>query len=135
MQTRRASARGASWRPPCLRCTRMSCGTLAATRSALFGGCERRSIRAFNARDRQRESPAYDRLSGLDHAIDVVTVDGAPLVLDNQVQDVTPAAGNERYQPYYALNDRGWWAYDLSESDALPSEANFAGSGFRLARY
>jgi predicted transglutaminase-like cysteine proteinase len=78
---------------------------------------------------------AYDRLSGLDHAVDVVTVDGAQLVLDNQVQDVTPAMGNQRYRPYYALNDRGWWAYDVSDSDALPPAAQFADSGFRLARY
>jgi predicted transglutaminase-like cysteine proteinase len=78
---------------------------------------------------------AYDQLSGFDHAVDVVTVDGAQLVLDNQVQDVTPAMGNQRYRPYYALNDRGWWAYDVSDSDALPPAAQFADSGFRLARY
>jgi predicted transglutaminase-like cysteine proteinase len=78
---------------------------------------------------------AYDRLSGLDHAVDIVTVDGTPLVLDSQVQDVTPAMGNRRYRPYYALNDRGWWVYDVSDSDTLPPVTNFAGGGFRLARY
>jgi hypothetical protein len=64
-----------------------------------------------------------------------VAVDGAQLVLDNQVQDVTPAMGNQRYRPYYALNDRGWWLYDVSDSEALPPAAHVAGSGFRLARY
>lgn len=77
-----------------------------------------------------------ERLRGLDHAIDIVTVDGAQLVLDNQVQEVTPAAGNQRYQPYYALNDLGWWIYGVTESRASSAQAlHVPANDFRFARY
>jgi predicted transglutaminase-like cysteine proteinase len=50
-----------------------------------------------------------DMVKFLDHAILVVYVDGEPLVLDNQVRDVTPAARVDRYVPYYSINRTGWW--------------------------
>ena len=45
----------------------------------------------------------------LDHAILVVYVDGEPLVLDNQIKEVTPAARVTGYVPYYSINRTGWW--------------------------
>lgn len=77
-----------------------------------------------------------DTLRGLDHAIDIVTIEGVQLVLDNQVRDVTPAQGNLRYQPYYALNDQGWWIYGIAQSHMTLAQATqVTGSAFRLARY
>jgi predicted transglutaminase-like cysteine proteinase len=75
-----------------------------------------------------------DTLRGLDHAIDIVTVDGAALVLDNQVQEVTPAVGNQRYQPYYALNDQGWWIAKPTRA-ALSPAGYFPANNFQLARH
>lgn len=73
-----------------------------------------------------------DMLRGLDHAIDIVTVDGAPLVLDNQVEEVTPAEGYKRYQPYYALNDQNWW---ITKPARAVSGASFPATTFQLARH
>jgi predicted transglutaminase-like cysteine proteinase len=74
-----------------------------------------------------------DTLRGLDHAIDIVTVDGTQLVLDNQVQEVTPAEGYQRYQPYYAVNDRGW---SIAKQTRAVSPVGYApANNFQLARH
>jgi len=52
-----------------------------------------------------------DEYLSLDHAIAVVYVDDEPLVLDNQIKDVVPAAQLNRYVPYYAINRTGWWYF------------------------
>ena len=51
----------------------------------------------------------HDRVTGLDHAVTVVYVDGEALVLDNQVRDVLPSSRLTRYVPYYSINRTGWW--------------------------
>ena len=51
----------------------------------------------------------HDRVTGLDHAVTVVYVDGEALVLDNQVRDVLPSSRLGRYVPYYSINRTGWW--------------------------
>ena len=54
----------------------------------------------------------HDNQVELDHAITVVDVDGVSLALDNQMATVVPAQSlQQRYSPYYALNDFGWWSY------------------------
>ncbi len=50
-----------------------------------------------------------DTAKGLDHAVTIVYVDGAALVLDNQDQTVVPASPHGRYRPYYSINRAGWW--------------------------
>jgi predicted transglutaminase-like cysteine proteinase len=52
-----------------------------------------------------------DTVKALDHAILVVYVDGDPLVLDNQIKQVTRAAELDRYTPYYSINRTGWWSH------------------------
>jgi predicted transglutaminase-like cysteine proteinase len=49
---------------------------------------------------------------GLDHAVTVAYVDGEALMLDNQIPEVVPVSGIHHYQPYYSINETGWWLHD-----------------------
>ena len=53
-----------------------------------------------------------DRRLGLDHAVTVAYVDGEALMLDNQIPEVVPVASVHHYQPYYSINETGWWLHD-----------------------
>ena len=53
-----------------------------------------------------------DRRLGLDHAVTVAYVDGEALMLDNQIPEVVSAASVHHYQPYYSINETGWWLHD-----------------------
>jgi predicted transglutaminase-like cysteine proteinase len=53
-----------------------------------------------------------DRRLDLDHAVTVAYVDGEALMLDNQIPDVVPVARVHHYQPYYSINESGWWLHD-----------------------
>ncbi len=53
-----------------------------------------------------------DRRLNLDHAVMIAYVDGEALMLDNQIPDVVPVAGIHHYQPYYSINETGWWLHD-----------------------
>ena len=48
---------------------------------------------------------------GLDHAVTVVYVDGDALVLDNQRRNIVAAREVRHYQPYYSINEQGWWLH------------------------
>src|SRR5690242_16694870 len=48
---------------------------------------------------------------GLDHAVTVAYVDGEAFLLDNQIGTVVPADSVHHYQPYYSINERGWWLH------------------------
>jgi predicted transglutaminase-like cysteine proteinase len=48
---------------------------------------------------------------GLDHAVTVAYVGGEALMLDNQLRDVVPTASVRNYQPYYSINEQGWWLH------------------------
>jgi predicted transglutaminase-like cysteine proteinase len=48
---------------------------------------------------------------GLDHAVTVAYVDGKALLLDNQMAAVVPADSVRHYQPYYSINEAGWWLH------------------------
>lgn len=84
----------------------------------------------------------HDNQMQLDHAITVVDVDGVSLALDNQMAAVIPAQSlQQRYSPYYALNDLGWWPYASSGVARLvwqPPTTNTAAlfvSPFRVPQY
>jgi predicted transglutaminase-like cysteine proteinase len=47
----------------------------------------------------------------IDHAVLAVYVDGAPLLLDNLRRDIVPASAATAYQPYYSINESGWWLH------------------------
>jgi len=53
-----------------------------------------------------------DRRLGLDHAVTVVYVGGEALMLDNQFPEVVPVSSVHHYQPYYSINETGWWLHD-----------------------
>ncbi len=53
-----------------------------------------------------------DRRLGLDHAVTVAYVDGEALMLDNQTPGVVPVTDIHYYQPYYSINETGWWLHD-----------------------
>lgn len=48
---------------------------------------------------------------GLDHAVTVAYVEGEALLLDNQISSVVPADSVHHYQPYYSINEAGWWLH------------------------
>lgn len=78
----------------------------------------------------------HDSVSQLDHAITLVTVDGEDLVLDNQVDDVLPAASVSRYTPYYSLNDGGIQIFAHPVVDRVAAQmALRPDGGFTVARY
>lgn len=78
----------------------------------------------------------HDSVSQLDHAITLVTVDGEDLVLDNQVDDVLPAASVSRYTPYYSLNDSGIQVFAHPVVDRVAAQmALRPDGGFTVARY
>ena len=59
-----------------------------------------------------------DRRRGLPHAVLAVrTADGVRL-LDNQSERLLDAARDDRYLPYYAVNERRRWLYRLPEQPA-----------------
>lgn len=53
----------------------------------------------------------HDERLGLDHAVTVAYVGGEALVLDNLRRAVVPAASVHEYQPYYSINEQGWWLH------------------------
>jgi len=53
-----------------------------------------------------------DRRLNLDHAVTVAYVDGEALMLDNQIPEVASVASIHHYQPYYSINETGWWLHD-----------------------
>ena len=53
----------------------------------------------------------HDERLGLDHAVTVAYVDGEALLLDNLRSAVMPAASVHDYQPYYSINEQGWWLH------------------------
>jgi predicted transglutaminase-like cysteine proteinase len=85
------------------------------------GDCEDYAIAKFYAlrdagvsTDNMRIVVLNDLNLGLGHAILVVYVDGTPLVLDNQIRQVVPAASIRHYKPVYSVNDKGWWLHRSS---------------------
>ena len=53
-----------------------------------------------------------DQRLGIDHAVAVAYVEGEALMLDNQIPDVVPVTSIHHYQPYYSINESGWWLHD-----------------------
>jgi predicted transglutaminase-like cysteine proteinase len=45
------------------------------------------------------------------HAVLIVDLDGQSLLLDNQIRNVVPVSSVHHYQPYYSLNETGWWMH------------------------
>lgn len=52
-----------------------------------------------------------DRKLGLDHAVTIAYVDGDALLLDNLRRAVVSATSAHEYQPYYSINEQGWWLH------------------------
>lgn len=48
---------------------------------------------------------------GLDHAVTVAYVEGEAFLLDNQISTVVPMDSVHHYQPYYSINEAGWWLH------------------------
>jgi predicted transglutaminase-like cysteine proteinase len=53
----------------------------------------------------------HDMRLGLDHAVTIAYVEGRVLLLDNQFAAVVPADSIYHYQPYYSINEEGWWLH------------------------
>jgi predicted transglutaminase-like cysteine proteinase len=52
-----------------------------------------------------------DMKLGLDHAVLVASLDGTGVMLDNQLPDVALVDSIRYYQPYYSINEEGWWLH------------------------
>jgi predicted transglutaminase-like cysteine proteinase len=52
-----------------------------------------------------------DTRLGLDHAVAVAYIEGEAMLLDNQIGAVVPADSLHHYQPYYSINEEGWWLH------------------------
>jgi predicted transglutaminase-like cysteine proteinase len=50
-------------------------------------------------------------LGGQGHAVLVVYDGDTAYLLDNQIEDVVPAAWVTTYQPVYSINDQAWWRH------------------------
>lgn len=61
--------------------------------------------------DLMRMVVLHDDLSGIDHAVLVVYVDGQTLILDNLRADIVPTRAVSYYHPYYSINENGWWKH------------------------
>jgi predicted transglutaminase-like cysteine proteinase len=80
------------------------------------GQCQDYAIAKFMALEQSgvpqealRLAVVRDTKTAADHAVAIVYVDGAALVLDNQNEVVLPASAHGRYRPYYSINRVGWW--------------------------
>jgi predicted transglutaminase-like cysteine proteinase len=102
------------------------------------GQCQDYAIAKFMALEQSgvpqealRLAVVRDTQKGADHAVAIVYVDGAALVLDNQNQAVVPASPHGRYRPYYSINRAGWW-YSVPETASTMRVARSgAGSALR----
>ena len=61
--------------------------------------------------ERLRLVVLHDAHLGLDHAVTVIYIDGTALMLDNQLRDMVPVDTVQHYQPYYSINEQGWWLH------------------------
>lgn len=52
-----------------------------------------------------------DTALGVDHAVTVAYAGSEALLLDNQIGAVVPADSIHHYQPYYSINEDGWWLH------------------------
>jgi hypothetical protein len=52
-----------------------------------------------------------DTRVGLDHAVVVAYAGGRALMLDSQFATVVPVDSVHHYQPYYSINEEGWWLH------------------------
>jgi predicted transglutaminase-like cysteine proteinase len=64
--------------------------------------------------DKMRIVVLMDLNLNLVHAVLVVDVGGQSLLLDNQIRSVVPVTTVHHYQPYYSLNEDGWWMHKKS---------------------
>lgn len=61
--------------------------------------------------DQLRVAIVHDMVLNIPHAVAIVYTPDMALVLDNQVQSVTDAAHNDRYLPFYSINEKSWWLH------------------------
>jgi len=52
-----------------------------------------------------------DMRQSADHAVLVAYVGGESLILDNQLPEVVASARITWYEPYYSINETGWWLH------------------------
>ncbi len=70
------------------------------------------SLRALGFDDEYLRLVVLDDLNlRIGHAILVVTYNGVPYVMDNQISQVLPASAIRHYRPIFSLNESGWWLF------------------------
>jgi predicted transglutaminase-like cysteine proteinase len=70
------------------------------------------SLRALGFGDEELRLVVLDDLNlRVAHAILVVTYNGVPYVMDNQIAQVLTASSIRHYRPIFSLNESAWWIY------------------------
>lgn len=76
------------------------------------------SLRMLGVPDNlMRVAIVRDVQKGLPHAILIVYTDEGPMVLDNQIKRMTPAADIGHYKPIYSINRTAWWLHSDRNSN------------------
>lgn len=75
------------------------------------------SLRALGVPDRaMRVAIVKDMQKGIPHAILIVYTQSGPMVLDNQIKQMTEASEIAHYKPIFSINRTAWWLHTESNS-------------------
>lgn len=70
------------------------------------------SLRALGVPDRaMRVAIVKDTQKNIAHAILIVYTEDGPMVLDNQIKQMTEASEIHHYKPIYSINRTAWWLH------------------------
>lgn len=76
------------------------------------------SLRALGVPDRaMRVAIVKDTQKGIPHAILIVYTEDGPMVLDNQIKQMTEASAINHYKPIYSINRTAWWLHTNGNSN------------------
>jgi predicted transglutaminase-like cysteine proteinase len=71
------------------------------------------SLRMLGVPDRaMRVAIVKDLEKGIPHAILIVYTDKGPMVLDNQIKQMTDTASIDHYKPIFSINRSAWWLHN-----------------------
>jgi predicted transglutaminase-like cysteine proteinase len=80
------------------------------------------SLRALGVPDSlMRVAIVKDLQKGIPHAILVVYTEDGPMILDNQIKDVTAADEIHHYKPIFSINRNAWWLH-TDQGDGNPTQ-------------
>lgn len=80
------------------------------------------SLRALGVPDSaMRIAIVRDTQKGIPHAILIVYTESGPMVLDNQIKQMTRASDIRHYKPIFSINRTAWWLH-TDRNDSNPTQ-------------